>query len=108
MSSKAGTELGFEVDVAELLEERGVYTAERLLARKDLINALELGQTRLGMRLRLTHAQRDRLIDDAKGDSLDAVLCMVQAGWAERQGAPLYGLPADLDPLEGWIVTSSA
>ena len=87
-------------------DHKARQTPERLLARKDLITALELGQSRLGLRLRLTHAQRDRLIDDAKGDSLDAVLCMVQAAWAEQQGAPLYGLPPDLDPLEGWIVSA--
>jgi hypothetical protein len=84
-------------------------TPERLIARKDLITALEQGNTRLGFQLRLTHAQRDRLVDDATGDSLDAVLCLVQAAWAERaaeQGDERWGLPADLDPLEGWILTA--
>lgn len=81
-------------------------TPERLIARKDLITALELGQTRLGMRLKLTHAQRDLLVGDAKGDSLDAVLCLMQAAWAQGQGAPRYGLPLNVDPLEGWIVTA--
>ena len=63
----------------------------------------------LGLRLKLTHAQRDVLVDDASGDSLDAVLCLVQAAWAyarHAQGDARYGLPADLDPLEGWIVTA--
>ena len=84
-------------------------TSERLIARKDLITALELGQTQLGLRLKLTHAQRDMLVGDAKGDSLDAVLCLIQAAWALRQheqGAPLYGLPLKVDPLEGWIITA--
>ena len=81
-------------------------TPERLIARKDLITALEHGQTRLGLRLKLSHAQRDALVDDASGDSLDAVLCLLQAAWAAGQGAPLYGLPAQMDSLEGWIVTA--
>ena len=81
-------------------------TPERLIARKDLITALEHGQTRLGLRLKVSHAQRDALIDDASGDSLDAVLCLMQAAWAAQQGAPGYGLPASMDALEGWIVTS--
>jgi hypothetical protein len=88
-------------------DDRAKQTAERLIARKDLINALELGQTRLGLRLKLSHAQRDTLIADASGDSLDATLCLVQAAWAQHQhsqGKPLYGLPPDLDPLEGWIL----
>ena len=87
-------------------DSRPKQTPERLIARKDLITALELGQTRLGMRLKLTHAQRDLLVGDAKGDSLDAVLCLMQAAWAQGQGAPRYGLPQDVDPLEGWIVTA--
>lgn len=89
-------------------DDKAKQTPERLIARKDLITALEHGQTRLNLRLKLTHAQRDVLVDDASGDSLDAVLCMVQAAWAQTryvQGDPRYGLPAHMDPLEGWIIT---
>lgn len=88
-------------------DDRAKQTPERLIARKDLINALEQGQVRWGLRLKLTHAQRDGLADDASGDALDAVLCLLQAGWACQKhlaGDALYGLPSDLDPLEGWIV----
>jgi hypothetical protein len=81
-------------------------TPERLIARKDLVDAIEQGRTRLGLRLRLSHAQRDALVADAAGDRLDAVLCLMQAGWAAQQ--PGYGLPATADPLEGWIVTAVA
>jgi hypothetical protein len=79
-------------------------TPERLIARKDLVDALEQGRTRLGLRLKLTHAQRDALVDDASGDRLDAVLCLLQAGWAD--GQPNHGLPAAWDRLEGWIVSA--
>jgi hypothetical protein len=89
-------------------DDRAKQTPERLIARKDLITALEHGQTRLGLRLKVSHAQRDALIDDASGDSLDAVLCLMQAAWAAGQGAPRYGLPPGMDPLEGWIVTAEA
>jgi hypothetical protein len=82
------------------------HTPERLIARKDIVTALEAGRTRLDVRLKLTHAQRDALVEDASGDSLDAVLCMLQAAWAQRHGPPRYGLPDDLDPLEGWIVSA--
>ena len=90
-------------------DTRAQQTPERLLARKDLVTALEQGRTRLGLQLKLSHAQRDALADDASGDSLDAVLCLLQAAWAERAhaaGDPLYGLPPTLDPLEGWIATA--
>ena len=58
--------------------------------------------------MKLTNAQRDALAYDASGDALDAVPCLVQAAWAARHGAPRYGLPEHLDPLEGWILTCSA
>ena len=79
-------------------------TAERLIARIDLVDALHQGRTRLGLRLKLSHAQREALIADASGDRLDAVLCLVQAAWASTRLG--YGMPADADPLEGWIVSA--
>ena len=78
--------------------------ADRLIARKDLVDALEQGRSRLGWRLKLTHAQRERLVDDASGDRLDAVLCLMQAAWAAARAD--FGLPADADPVEGWIATA--
>ena len=86
-------------------DEKSKHTPERLIARKDIVTRLEHGETRLGLRLKLTHAQRDTLVGDASGDSLDAALCMLQAAWAAREGPPNYGLPDELDPLEGWIVS---
>jgi len=85
-------------------DEKARQTADRLIARKDLIEALEQGRTRLGLRLRLSHAQRDDLVADASADRLDAVLCMMQAAWAA--GQPQHGVPLDVDPLEGWITTA--
>ena len=77
---------------------------DRLIARKDIVDALEQGRTRLGLRLKLSHAQREALVDDASGDRLDAALCLMQAAWASLREAG--GLPADVDPVEGWIVTT--
>ncbi len=74
-------------------DARARQTPERLIARKDLVDALEQGRTRLGLRLRLTHAQRDALAADAAGDRLDAVLCLMQAAWAVQR--PAHGLPAE-------------
>jgi hypothetical protein len=87
-------------------DERQRQTPERLIARKDLVDALEQGRTRLCLRLRLTHAQRDDLVDDGSGDRLDAVLCMLQAAWAT--GRPRHGVPDGVDPLEGWITSAGA
>lgn len=82
---------------------------ERLIARMDLVDALEQGRTRLGLRLKLSPGQRDGLVADPKGDRLDAALCLVQAAWAHREaerGAPCWGLPPQVDPIEGWILTA--
>jgi Protein of unknown function (DUF429) len=90
-------------------DDKAKQTPDRLIARKDLITALENGQIRLKLRLKLTHAQRDTLVGDASGDSLDAVLCMLQAAWAKGQhgtGPGPWGLPKKVDPLEGWIITA--
>jgi hypothetical protein len=87
-------------------DDKAKQNTARWLARKDLLHALETGQL-LGLRLRLNQGQREAFVDDASGDRLDAVLCLLQAAWAaqrHQEGAPCYGLPADLDPLEGWII----
>ena len=89
-------------------DDKAKQTPERLIARKQILQALETGQTRLDLRLKLTHAQHDALVADASGDTLDAALCMVQAAWAELQhnnDHPCYGLPM-FDSIEGWIVTA--
>lgn len=78
--------------------------AERLIARKDLVDALEQGRTRLALRLKLSHAMRESLVEDASGDRLDAVLCLLQAAWAAAR--PEGGMPAGVDPVEGWIATA--
>jgi hypothetical protein len=77
---------------------------ERLLARKDIVEALEQGRTRLGLRLKLTPAQAGELVADASGDRLDAVLCLVQAAWAATR--PRWGQPAQVDAVEGWITSA--
>ena len=87
-------------------DEKAKQTPERLIARIDLLEALDQGRTRLGLRLKLTHAQRESLVADASGDRLDAVLCLMQAAWAS--GQPRHGLPERIDPLEGWIVSAVA
>ena len=89
-------------------DDKAKQTPERLLARRELLGALERGQTRLGLRLVASDALLGRLADDPSGDALDATLCLVQAAWAALQhaaGHPAYGLPA-CDPLEGWIVSA--
>jgi Protein of unknown function (DUF429) len=85
-------------------DTRAMQTHERREARIELLRRLEAGESRLGLRLALDAAERATLIDDGSADRLDAVLCLMQAAWAA--GQPGWGLPDDLDPLEGWIVSA--
>ena len=79
-------------------------TPEREAARRELVGTLEQGRSHLNLHLALTREQRGTLVDDPMGDRLDAVLCLVQAAWAAAQ--PNHGLPLDVDPIEGWIVSA--
>ncbi len=91
-------------------DDKSKQDAARLIARKDILTALEAGRTRLGLRLKLTPTQASQLVDDGSGDLLDAALCLMQAAWAaqqDAQGHARYGLPANVDSLEGWIVSSN-
>jgi hypothetical protein len=85
-------------------DEWSHQNAQRELAREQLLDALQRGRTRLGVRLRLTRAQRAVLAADASADRLDAVLCLLQAAWASAQ--PDHGLPPSVDKLEGWITSA--
>jgi hypothetical protein len=75
-------------------------------AASILLAALQAGRTRLALRLATNAELRTQLIDDGRGDTLDAALCLMQAAWGWQRGAPDYGLPMPVDPLEGWIVTA--
>ena len=84
-------------------DDKRKQTSARRAARVRILDALCSGTLGGELRLCLTPAQAGSLIDDASGDRLDAVLALMQAAACARAGAPHYGLPAAIDPLEGWI-----
>ncbi len=84
-------------------DDRARQNAARASARQKIMQALTAGEHCLGVPVRWARPVREQLDDDPRGDWLDAVLCAVQAGWAQASG-PGWGLPTDVDPLEGWIV----
>ena len=110
------------LSVARLAREKGLDTLVRAVAaaanaRLLLVvagdgperGALVSLADALGVRLVLNKSMRERLLTDAKGDCIDAALCLLQAAWAAARSASVgtgYGLPAEIDPLEGWIVTA--
>ncbi len=78
-------------------------TTERAEARRLIVQALLSGRAGLSVVCRVSNALRDCMESEARGDALDAVICALQAAQAATQ--PRFGLPEDLDPLEGWIAT---
>jgi hypothetical protein len=78
-----------------------MQTPARTANRSRILAALVAGTAGLGPRLELSATWRRKLVADGSGDLLDAVICGLQAAHAAL--LPGYGLPADLDPLEGWI-----
>lgn len=79
----------------------------RLAARRAMVAALAAGAHPLAIKVDFAGGVRSQIEDEPRGDWLDAVLCAVQAAWALTQGAR-YGLPAQVDGIEGWIVSAPA
>jgi hypothetical protein len=76
---------------------------ERRDARRLIIDALQSGAPPFSRALDL-RGWAETCLDDAGADLLDAVLCLTQAHRAWEAGAPHWGIPPAVDPVEGWIV----
>lgn len=84
-------------------DSKSQQSGDQKVARQHLIASLETPGLKdiYGFSLRLYKWQKQLLLEDAKGDTLDALLAAIQTAWAFRQ--PRYGFPLEVDPLEGWI-----
>lgn len=56
-----------------------------------------------GFHVRCSDAVVQSCTDDPSGDTLDAVLCAIQAAWAWSRANGDYGIPSSVNVLEGWI-----
>jgi hypothetical protein len=86
-------------------DTRSERTPARKAVRKHIVGALLAGRP-LGIRLAASVALQKNLIDDGSGDLLDAAICAVQACWGWQKRDQNFGLPAHMDPPEGWIVSA--
>lgn len=79
----------------------------RSAARAALVAGLcHAMHPQVGLRVEATPDVQAAMLQDASGDTVDAVLCALQAAWA--CGQPDWGLPRDMDGLEGWICSVPA
>ena len=85
-------------------DDRAKQTPDRQEERARIVATLEAGGLAWLPRLAMPAALKRACVDDASGDTLDAVLCALQAAWGWQRRSRNFGLPAGLDPLEGWIV----
>ena len=85
-------------------DARAKQTPQRMRARKAIVTALASSDNPFVFALSASPRTLRSLVLDATGDRLDAVLCALQAAWAWQRRSQNYGLPKEIDPLEGWIV----
>lgn len=78
-------------------------TPERRRERERIFAAITGKESPAGLRAEVPARLGKTLIPDASGDSLDALLCALQA--AAAWNIPAFGLPSGFDPLEGWIAS---
>ncbi len=93
-------------------DERGRQTEARGIARREIVRGLRSSEMVewYGFRVELSEELGERLVRDAMGDELDAVLCGVQGGWAWLQMERGYGVPVECEGtkmMEGWIVDAA-
>lgn len=86
-------------------DERAKQTPQRRAARRSIVARLRAPDNPLGLELAAARGLLARLIDDASGDTLDATIAAMQAGWSLSRQDRRFGLPRRIDPLEGWIAT---
>ncbi len=93
------------VPVSYKNDARAKQTLDQHRIRKRILGTIVADQTPFGIPLRASSGLLRALQSDGRGDLLDAALCALQAAWAWQRRDRRYGLPAGIDPVEGWIVT---
>jgi hypothetical protein len=81
-------------------------TPERRSARETLLAGLESTtfQQIYGFTVEMDDHWTEEFLVDPSADTLDSLLCAVQAAWAYLRRDDDYGVPPECDTDEGWIV----
>lgn len=87
-------------------DDRRKQTPEQREARRNLISGLEseILKKEYGFTVEMDDSWRDRFIQEPAADTLDSLLCAIQAAWAYTRRDTDYGVPRVCDPNEGWIL----
>jgi hypothetical protein len=91
-----------ELGLRHYKNDRPESAASRRAARRSILQALADGAP-LDIVAAVPRPLARRCLDDAGGDALDSVICAAQAAWCAVRAARRYGLPPQVDPVEGWI-----
>src|SRR5260370_19827564 len=80
-------------------DERAKQTQEKEIARREIVRGLcsPAIEGCYGVKVELPEEMAEVLVEDQMADTLDAVLCAVQAGWAYFQLDKDYGIPFECD-----------
>lgn len=87
-------------------DDRRKQTTGQKDARLKLVSGLESSALKddYDFTVALDDGWRERLVREPAADTLDSLLCAVQAGWAYARRDLGYGVPEECDPDEGWIL----
>ena len=87
-------------------DTRARQTEAQRRAREKIVAGLrsDAFMAEYGYEVQYSEPDRSMMIDDPTGDELDALLCAIQAAWAWKERNSGFGIPEDVDVLEGWII----
>jgi len=85
-------------------DSRSKQTEQQLENRRKIVGSLR-ERNPLDIRLQASRRFLRSLIEEPTADRLDSVICAMQAAWGWSNRERNFGLPASMDPLEGWIAT---
>ena len=83
-------------------DEKVKNNSARIAKRRDILKSLRYQTAGLSLDLKITLRDQKKVIEDFRGDYLDAVICAMQA--ADASMDPFFKFPKSHNYLEGWIV----
>ena len=87
-------------------DEKRKQSQDQRAAREKLLDGLgsDVLRREYGFTVAMDASWEETFAEDASADALDSLLCAVQAAWSYRNRDERWGVPAECDPDEGWIL----